>query len=514
MHSIKTLAYALFFVFLCIAPIFANAQDDSGSRLIDVPNVENDDKKLSMTKAIIKALGNAGHIVFSQEEMLAVASQAGKGDAYWLIEGDIAEVNKKARHDAVIRFVHHKKGRKGSLVIYIHNAYTGALIGELERRLKKKGKLSSSDLKAIVRGVNAVTSEIVPIEYKDEVVITIMSTPAGAEVLRNGVAIGTTPFEYKAEAVSGASEQWVISYPDREPVMQLIAMDKTETYNVNIMKDLKSSKRLGKVTGGPGRSVFGIGFNVSPMIRSLKSSAEKGKPVSYTSQVIPVFSFDIELFPFGLGVNNDYLQGLGLQSSIGFGIFDSTLKAGTSKHECSIGPDGQTLSCSSSYIRFNLDLVYRLLFQKKAGKLNSDGMGLDFILGYNMARYNIAKNALYTGHDYNGAKLGLKFHTPLGLPEFRFQAGVNFYFNGGHGPISKLHQWGSRKDSSWGTNILANFLYDVYKGIYLRAGYSFTYMGTDFGGIGCLDSQCSVPKEAYSKDMYHEIMLGIGYMLY
>ena len=511
MNSIKTLAYALFFVFLCIAPIFASAQDGSASRLIDVPNVENDDSKLSMTKAIIKALGNAGHIVFSQEEMQAVAAQAGKGDMYWLVEGDIAEVNKKARHDAVIRFVHHKKGRKGSLVIYIHNAYTGELMGELERSLKKKGKLSSSDLKAVVRGVNAVTSEIVPIEYKDEIVITITSTPTGAEVIRNGVTLGTTPFEYKAEAIEGASEQWVISHPEREPVMQLVAMDKTETYNVNITKDIKSSKRLGKVAGGSGRPVFGIGFNISPTIRDLNSGAKEGKPVEYMSQVFPMFSFDIELFPFALGIANDYLQGLGLQAGIGFGIFDSALN--TTEHKCTESTDG-TLSCESSYIRFNLDLVYRLLLQKKGDKLNPDGLALDFILGFNMVRYTIAENNLYRGHDYNGAKLGIKFHTPLGLPQFRFQAGVNFFINGGNGDPQKLIQWGMQKDSSWGTNVTANLLYDVYKGIYLRAGYSFSYYNTEFNGTGCLDTHCTTPKETYSDDMYHEIMLGIGYMLY
>lgn len=512
MHSTKSLAYALFFVFLCIAPIFAYAQDDIVARLIDLPNVENDDKKLSMTKALTEALSNAGHVVFSEDEMNAVASTINASNMYWLDGNEIAKVNEKIRHDAVVRAVHHKKGRKGQVIIYVYNAYTGEVV-ELEKNIKKAGKLSSSDIKSITRGINKELQKIVPIEYKTEIVITITSTPTGATVTRNGITLGTTPFEYKTEAIDGASEQWVITYEDREPVTQLIAMDKTQSYDVNIVQTLASPERLGKVAGSHGRPIFGVGFNTSPTIRDLDSSAKQGTPTAYTSQAFPTFSFDLELFPFALGLENDYLQGLGLQASVGFAFLSSKLMARDEGTECQKNVDG-TFTCDTSYVRFNADIVYRLLLQKDGEKLDPDGMALDFLLGINLARYTIARNTTYSGHDYTGAKLGLRFHTPLGFPEFRLQAGLNFYINGGHGDIEKTTKWGTRIDSSWGTNATLNLLYDVYKGIYLRAGYSFTYMGTDFGGIGCVDSLCKGPIDTESDDMYHEIMLGIGYMLY
>jgi hypothetical protein len=138
MNSLKKLAYAVFFVFLCIAPIFANAQDGTVSRLLDVPNVENDTSTLAMTLAIRDALSEAGHIVFSEEEMVAAAQNYGFSNTYWLSESDIARINEKVRHDAVVRLNYNKGAKKSSIIIYINNAYTGETMAELERSLKKR----------------------------------------------------------------------------------------------------------------------------------------------------------------------------------------------------------------------------------------------------------------------------------------------------------------------------------------------------------------------------------------
>ena len=160
MNTIKSLAYAVFFVFLCIAPIFAMAQDGSIGRLIDVPDVENDTPKLKLSEEIRNALGDAGHIVFTEEEMRSAARANGVSSNYWLNRDEIAKLNRKIRHDAIVRFVY-QNTKKPSIVIYIYNAYTGEMIQDLERKLKKK-KLTKDDKAAIVRGVNMITSEIVP----------------------------------------------------------------------------------------------------------------------------------------------------------------------------------------------------------------------------------------------------------------------------------------------------------------------------------------------------------------
>lgn len=518
MNTIKSLAYAVFFVFLCIAPIFANAQDGSIGRLIDVPDVENDTPKMKLTEELRSALGDAGHIVFTEDEMRAAARANGMSGQYWLNGDQIAKINKKIRHDAVVRFVY-QSGKKPSVVIYIYNAYTGEMVQDLERRLKKK-KLTKDDKSAIVRGVNMIVSEIMPIEYPEEIEIRVDSTPQGANVVRKGVKVGTTPYVLKMEEVKGASEQWTLELEGKESSMVLVNLDKTAEYSV-VLNDLPnptSDGTRGKVTGGTGRPIFSIGFNVSPTIRRLDSSADDGTPIAYRTQAFPEFSFDVGFFPFGLVSTSDYLQGLGIQLGVGFGFLDSTLVVGVGdKHECTVNDTTEgsaTVTCNSSYIRFNADLVYRLLLQKKGERLNPNGLALDFILGFNLAKYTIDTNPIYTGHDYTGAKLGLKFSTPLGLNNLRFDAGLNFYINAGQGDINKLSKWGSLKEKSWGLNFAAHVLYDIWRGIYAQVGYSLTYMYTDFGGVGCLDKHCLVPKNAESKDMYHEIMLGLGYMLY
>ena len=519
MKPFKLLAYAVFFAFLCIAPIFAFAQDTVG-RLIDLPNMENDNKSLSMTHAIIDALGNEGHVTFSESEMNSTAVNNGSKAGYWASGEAIAKLNEKIRHDAVVKMTYNK-GKKPSIIVTIINAYTGEVEAELERSLKKKkGKLTKDDTKAIVRGINKVTSQIVPIEYATEIVIKISSTPTGASVIRNGVTVGLTPFEYKTTS-SDAVENWVITYPNREAVTQAVSLKNSGVYDVVFPEasDLPSDDtgRYGAVKGGTGRPIFSIGFNVSPTIRSLDSTAKKGKPTSYTTQVFPVFSFDLDFFPFAIGVKNDYLQGLGLTMGVGFGFLDSKLmidmsNGGADQTKCKV--QGDVVVCDTSYVRFNADIIYRLLLQKRAGRLNPDGLALDFFAGFNMAKYTLQDNPTYLGHDYVGLNMGLRFSTPLGLRQFRFDIGAALDLNAKQPKIAKLAKWGSMVKSSWGLDIDTHLKYDVYKGLFLRAGYALTFMSTQFGGTGCLDKQCLAPTEAKSSDLYHEIQLGLGYMLY
>ncbi|MBQ9394320.1 MAG: PEGA domain-containing protein [Proteobacteria bacterium] len=515
MSQLKSLAYAVFVVFICIVPVFSYAQTEG--RFLDVPNVQNDSSKRTMTIAIIDALSKAGHVVSDETEMNETARRLKFREHYWDSGKDIAKINEFIRHDALIQFDYQKGKKKSSLIITIYNAYTGEKIGDFERPLKKS-KLSSADTKAIVKAVNSTTSGIIPIEYPDKITITINSVPAGATITSGTDTIGVTPFEITRDAIKSGSEQWTVTYPGREPVTQLVLLDKTATYDYDLSQEaIKPSSFLGergKVKGGTGRPIFGIGFNVSPTIRSLKSSADFGKPVAYKTQVFPTISFDIDFFPFALALDNSYLAGFGLTTSVGFGFLNSRFSANANDvHKCSDNGDG-TITCDTKYIRFNIDLIYRLLLQKQGGKLNPNGLALDFFAGLNLARYNVDSNPTYTGHDYTGINLGLRFHTPLGLDNLRLALALAFDINAGQGSLEKLSKWGSLIEKSWGLNFAVDLSYDIWKGIFVKAGYSLTYMYDDFGGTGCLDSNCLLPRNAESKDLYHEIMLGLGYRLY
>ena len=161
-----------------------------------------------------------------------------------------------------------------------------------------------------------------------------------------------------------------------------------------------------------------------------------------------------------------------------------------------------------------MGLVYKLLFQKKNDRLNPDGLALDFIVAFNYSNYGVQENGYYSGHEYKGFNAGLRFSSPLGLSALRAALNFDVFANFGNGGIEKTTQWGNRIEMSYGIGVGLNFIYDIWKGIYARVGYEFTFMSNDYGGFGTIGSASNEPYEAETRDMYHEIMLGFRYMLY
>ncbi len=523
MSRFKSLSYAVFMAFLCIIPCVASAQDDAVSRLIDIPNVENDVDGLAFTTAIREAIGESGHLVFSEEEMIESANQIGVGPGYWNEPALIKKVNRSVRHDALIRFVYQQSKKSSSIVFYIYNAYTGELMQDFEIKLAKKGKLSKTEKTKIKNAVESILSTIDASLYPADIVIKINSTPEGAEVMRNGLSIGTTPLEYTLPPSENEElEQWVLVYPDREPVMQNISIARSATYDVNIPNVVvvpEEDTKFGKVKGGFGRPLLLAGFNVSPTIRRLKSQDNRGASVfSYKTKVFATPSFDIEFFPAPLITSIDYLQGLALKVNVGFGFLDSSLQVKDSNTQmCEVvSTNGSmaTIRCKTTYVRANVDVMYRLLLQEKEGKLDPNGMAVDFFLGYNMNSFKLDNNSLYRGHVYHGMNIGARYSTPLGMDAFRFDVNLAFDINTRHGGVSMIEKWGTHIGSSWGLDTGFSLSYNIWNGIYARVGYEFSYDTIQYKGNGCLDVECSSPKNANVKDFYHEIMFGFGYALF
>lgn len=519
MHAVWLLLRDFFFLLVCFIPVLALAQDDV-SRLIDLPDVENDDKAHTMTTAVREALTKAGHIVFTQEEMAAAARENGFNDGYWFSNDDIAKVNKRIRHDAVVRLVNQSR----SVVIYVHNAYTGEVLAELERALKKKNKLTKNDASAIAKGVTSIVSQIDPAIYPPEITITVRSVPSGATVSKNGAPIGTTPFQYQTVQDASQSERWVVSYPNHEPVEQTVTLDKDQTFDLNLHAVIPTQKRFGKIGGSTGRPIFAAGFNIAPTVRSLKADAtitQKGlKPVEYTTSAFATYSFDIEFYPFPLALDIDYLQGLGIIANIGFGFLSSEFELNDGGTKCKLEGelDGKskkgTYTCSTDYLRLRTGLIYKLLLQKNDGRLDPDGLAIDFIAAFHYENFDVQSNNIYAGHSYKGLNGAVRFSAPLGLSFLRLAVSLGFYANFGGGEIEKTTKWGNKINLSWGVGTGISLLYDIWKGIYARVGYDFTYMQTNFAGHGSIGTKQNQPIDAKTKDFYHEIMIGIGYMLY
>ncbi len=521
MNLYKTLAYAVFMAFLCIAPIFASAQD-TAARLIDIPDVENDVSGNTLTSALRDIFSDNGHIVFGQDDMNDAASQVGVSGSYWKDPDLIKKVNKSVRHDAVVYFIHQRSSGGSKLVFNIYNAYTGELIQDFEIKLAKKNKISKTEKLKVRKAVETIIGDINPDDYPSDIMVKIISTPAGAEVSRNGVILGVTPLETPImQQDTEALEQWVLTYPGRDSVTQNVSVARGATYNVNIPDVYTSgdSGFIGKIKSGFGRPILKVGVNASPGIRRLKSEDKNGGDViSYRSAVYPVFSFDLDFFPTPLFSDIDYLQGLGISFGVGYGFHDTSLQVDNSDTECTVVDGSEngvfTLKCGTNYIRANVDVVYKLLLQKRDGKLDPNGMAVDFILGYAYTGYKLQENKLYRGSVAHAFQLGARYSTPIAIDDFRFSANFLFNINGNNGGIDYLKYWGTSIASSVGLSTGLDFSYDIYKGFFVHAGYQFSYNLTKYSGNGCLDKNCSSPSNAEVQEFYHEIMLGLGYALY
>ena len=512
----KQLSWALFFIFLCTAPLFAFGQD--AGRLIDIPDILNNPEG---SQEIRDAVESYGHTVFNEDDIEYIARKNNKPADYWKDPSQIPEINLKARHDAFIKLSRETDHKTQSLVITIYNANTAEVIDELERVLKKK-KVTQEDVNIIARAIDSIVQDIPPFEYPPDAEITITSTPTGATVYRDGKEIGTTPLKYTVTPDPDVTEQWTLSYPGREPVLQAVSFAKSSVYDVKIPEPVVESKPHGKLSNGTGRPIFQIGFNISPSIHNYNFTDNATTPprlnMTHQSSAFPIYSFDVYFFPFPLFTDIDYLQGLGIQSRISFGFLETNIATQeiNAITKCKQSSDN-SFKCETTYLRFNIDLIYRLLLQKKGGNLNPNGLALDFLFGFNMIDYDLQDNPYYLGNDYKGLHLGTAFSTPLGISQLRLKADLGFYINLGHDDVKKFSKLGTARDYSWGMDLALLLMYDIWKGIYIQAGYDFKYINSRYSGTGAVklsERSYMNPKDAVIKDMYHEIILGLGYMFY
>ena len=530
MKLAKQLAYAVFIVFLCVIPLFASAQDgeESISRLIDMPNVEGDNAGLALTEAIRTALGDSGHLVFNEEEMRAAAKNAGMEEEYWKTPEKIAALNKSLRHDAVIVSIQDSASKKPGVNVTIYNAFTGEVAGSFEQKLKKKNKLSKDESKALLKSVNEIVKTIDANNYPYEIVITVKTDPEGATITKDGVVIGTTPFEYKITEVPGGKETWVITLGDHTPITQEIALDESKNYNFKFRSGeggdstskSSSASSTDKVENGVGRPIFMVAANASPSIHDFHLSDKTKTQLSHQSSVYPMFSLDLAFFPFPLFLNNEYLQGLGIQVSGAFAqpFLDtkfSFTNSGSLDTKCKFNEKDNTYTCSTMEYRVTADIVYRLLLQKNAdGHLNPNGMTVDFFVGFNWFNHIVETNPSFNGNNYGGIRVGAAYSTPIVLDQLRIAVKAAFVYNLLKEDPIRYNKLGEKRDMSLGAQAGLDILYDIYKGLFVHAGYNLLFVHSNYSGYGCSDSSCTRPVDSSVNDFYHEIVLGVGYMLY
>lgn len=520
MKSRAILGFSTLLATMCLLlfSVSAMAQEEGAiSRIVDIPNIEN--AKADLTDDFRQIFSDIGHLVYNESEMLSGASAMGIGHAqYWKDPELLKKVNKRLRHDALITLRLESTKRKDTLIVDVFNGFSAEKLAGFELGLKRKGKLSNEEKSKLRNAIHPLLIDINASLYPSVVFIQVDSAPTGASILRNGVEIGKTPYTYETTANPASKEQWVITLDGYEPKMQDVDLSTDQQYSISFMDQTpqESTEFRGKVRHGGARPIFSVGLNADVGLRSLESSVTGWTPISYSTKAYPVIGLDLAFYPFGLFVNNEYLAGLGVFGNFGIGFLEDKLRFTAStpaSTSCKDNGNG-TYSCDTLYSRFQFGVNYRLLLQKKDEHLNPNGMALDFLLGYNWSMMQIEKNPLYRGHAYQGLLLGTAFSSPLGLDALRAQLGLNFIYNVGFGNAQMIGTWGTGVDNSIGVGLNLGLSYDIWKGIFARLGYNLNYFSTKYKGEGCMNDACNLPTNSKTSDMYHEIIIGFGWMLY
>ena len=79
---------------------------------------------------------------------------------------------------------------------------------------------------------------------------------------------------------------------------------------------------------------------------------------------------------------------------------------------------------------------------------------------------------------------------------------------------NRTKRLGKERGNSMGANAGVDFLFDIYKGFFLHAGYDMLFIYSKYNGSGCSNAECTRPSNARINDLYHEIVFGLGYMYY
>ena len=470
MGFVKPLASLICGFILCFVPLMALAEVSH----VELPNVAKDNAEHTLTGAVKKAIEDAGFTVYDEASLKDQAGKAGVSEKYWTSSDQIVKVNQTAHHDVVVVTELHPN-KKPYMAVSVYDASTGKLAGSFKLKLKKKIRLSKDEKSELIKKLNGI---------------------------------------FKGIGGSGAQVADITN--DQE-------IESTASDNSSCGSDCdedEAEDNSGKLKSGAGRPVFSFAFYVNPGIHDFKHSDETKLPLSHKTFAYPVFASDIYFFPFPLFSKNDYLQGLGI--SAGFGVAKPKLdtKFNYNKNiafetSCTKDEATQTYTCSAIQYRIHADLMYRLLLQKNSdGRLNADGAALDFIAGFNLLNHLLDSNPGYNGNSYYGIRAGLGFSTPLGTKLVRLNAKALFLANFNEDDEEHVSRLGHERDLSIGANAGMTLMIDMYKGFFIQAGYELNYIYSNYKGFGCNNDKCTRPLDSKVHDMFHEIVLGLGYMVY
>ncbi|MDX9722298.1 MAG: hypothetical protein RBU37_16260, partial [Myxococcota bacterium] len=270
---------------------------------------------------------------------------------------------------------------------------------------------------------------------------------------------------------------------------------------------------------GQGRPIIEVAAGAALTGRSLDVTVDEGNPLSYSSSIYPVFTFDLLFFPFAIFSSNDYLAGIGIFGDFGYGTLDSAIPVDPSApvpEACSGSDDPGQVNCSTTHSQFKIGGAYRLLFNSSKDhpdKLDPAGMALTIKAAYQWLVFDVAENTTYEGHGYQGLLFGLEFGMPLGLDELRAEIGVAYTQMLSFGDGTMIANWGESA-SGFGFSADAAISYDIVAGLFAKLLYDFSYFTTSYGGTGCQNRECTLPTGAAASDMYNQISVQLGWRFY
>lgn len=503
------------------------------------------------------------HIVDGQGFFDEIAESAGVPDENpWESPDLLGQITMRDRVDAVIVPTLDRVKKKYIVTVRVYNGANGNLEGEFEVNLGRKYSINDEHKEEILANADPLITQTgwALKEYYERpqlVEITVTSDPTGADVLREGQVLGQTPLKTEVEFAE-VEEVWELSYQGQPAGIVRVDLRNNNSYAVPLQGLEPPEPETGPLAAvmlGSSRPLLEVGVGTDLTTRSLEvttsNSDSGGSGLTYSSPIYPILNIELDFFPLAFAVADDYISSIGVFANFGYGraginssipifpddessITDNTLQSCTISDPSAIGNPGiQTvMDCPTTHIEFAFGATFRLLLEDapEGEGLDPNGMMVSASLGYESRDFDIDRNPTYEGHGYQGILIALGFHTPIGLPELRLDVGFHATPLLTFGSGDQIGQWG-RTASGFGLGGLLEVSYDIYEGLYAKAGFDANYYITSYEGFGCVFQDCrgvdtnasgsdvgNSPDGTYrlgseAGDFFGQILIQLGYRL-
>lgn len=491
-------------------------------------------KAKDVRKAFIEAFSaSQSHVVFEDADLLAKAKAMGYEDEpLWQNAEALKAVMTEEGVDVLITGALTKAGGTYTMTIEVYDGATGMLVDLYATDLGSRRRITDAvgaELLASAEPIIQKTGHALK-AFRDRPVkisLTVNSTPPGATVKDGTKTLGVTPLSLDVDPDEAKASRWTLSLDGHEPGEVAVSFAKSAQYDVALVASAPVLVEAVETSAGSGGAlpIFEIGVGANLASRSLRVEVAQGNGLESDSGTYSVIRADLVAFPLSLVSDNDWVNGLGVSARFGYGTLKSPIPYrvdhGALPESSTCGHATRTeIECPTTHLQYGFGLLWRALLQETidhpeqpdaTSHRDPDGMAVGARLEYESLAFDVDTNPAYEGHGYQGLLIGVFFSSPLGLKALRGSVEASVIPTLTFGDGEMIADWGLTA-SGIGFGARVDVSYDLWEGLFVLAGYDFSYHATSYEGTICDDPLCGdVRTGAEASDLYHQVLFQAGY---